>query len=65
METSLYFLGAWIMAGVLNYFAFLLELKIKGLKCPKTFKRSTFKLYVIFGFIGVLFSAYLLIFPKK
>jgi hypothetical protein len=65
MEDLLYFALFWILAGLGNYLVFLVELKVKGLKCPKRFKRHTLKACVAFGFIGVIISAYTLIFSKK
>lgn len=65
MEDFLYFALFWILAGLGNYLVFLIELKVKDLTPPKSFKRKVFRICVTSGFIGVIVSAYTLIFPKK
>jgi hypothetical protein len=65
MEDLLYFALFWILAGLGNYLVFLVELKVKGIKCPKSFKRKVFWSVLSWGIIGVIISFFTLIFNKK
>lgn len=65
MENFLYFALFWILAGLGNYLVFLIELKVKDLTPPKSFKKKVFRICVTSGFIGVIVSFIGLIFPKK
>lgn len=65
MENYFYFALFWILTGLGNYSVFLIELKTKQLRTTKKFKRKIFWICFASGFVGVIVSAYTLIFPKK